>query len=127
MAVEFNHTIVKVRDKHEAASFFADVLGLAPATAYGPFLELKMSNGVSLDFADTEGDAVPTHFAFLVSEADFDDILGRIQDRGIDYWADPFKREPNSFNTEDGGRGLYWEDPNGHYLEMITRPYGSGA
>ena len=81
---------------------------------------------VSLDFADDHGTVHPQHYAFLVGEAEFDEILGRIRERGLTYWADPFERQPNEINTEDGGRGLYWQDPNGHVLEIITRPYGSG-
>lgn len=125
MAVQLNHTIVRVRDKHEAADFFADILGLPPATPYGPFLVLNTANGVSLDFADDHGAPVPTHYAFLVTEDEFDDILARIRSRGLDYWADPSHRRPGQINTNDGGRGVYWDDPNGHILEIITRPYGS--
>ena len=124
MSVQFNHTIIKVRDKAEAAKFFAETLGLGPVTSYGPFLCLETANGVSLDFADTEGDPVPIHYAFLVSEEDFDAIYGRLRERGIDHWADPFQREPATINHNDGGRGVYWMDPNGHFLEAITRPYG---
>jgi hypothetical protein len=69
----------------------------------------------------------PQHYAFLVSESDFDQIFGRIRDRRLPYWADPGRRRPDQFNTNDGGRGVYWEDPSGHVLEIITRPYGSGT
>jgi extradiol dioxygenase family protein len=86
-----------------------------------------MSNGVSLDFSDEHGPVRPQHYAFLVSEAEFDDIFERIRERGLPYWADPGRRRPGEFNTNDGGRGVYWEDPSGHFLEIITRPYGSGA
>jgi catechol 2,3-dioxygenase-like lactoylglutathione lyase family enzyme len=127
MAVQLNHHIVRVRDKEEAAGFFAEILGLPPATRYGPFLELKAANGVSLDFADDHGEPVPAHYAFLVSEAEFDEIFARITQRGLAYWADPFHRQPNAINTNDGGRGVYWDDPNGNSLEIITRPYGSGG
>lgn len=127
MPVQFNHTIVRVRDKHAAAGFFAEILGLPPATAYGPFEVLQMANGVSLDFADDHGDPVPTHYAFLVTEAEFDQILDRITTRGLGYWADPLHRQPNQINSADGGRGVYWDDPDGHSLEIITRPYGSGG
>ena len=126
MAVQLNHHIVRVRDKEEAASFFAEILGLPPATRYGPFLELKAANDVSLDFADDHGEPVPAHYAFLVSEAEFDEIFARIKQRGLDYWADPSHRRPSEINTNDGGRGVYWDDPNGNVLEIITRPYGSG-
>jgi len=127
MSVELNHHIVRVRDKEEAARFFAEILGLSPATRYGPFLELKTANGVSLDFADDHGEPVPAHYAFLVSETEFDEIFGRITERGLGYWADPGHRRPNAINTNDGGRGVYWDDPNGNTLEIITRPYGSGG
>jgi catechol 2,3-dioxygenase-like lactoylglutathione lyase family enzyme len=127
MSVELNHHIVRVRDKEEAARFFAETLGLPPATRYGPFLELKTANGVSLDFADDHGEPVPAHYAFLVSETEFDEIFGRIKERGLGYWSDPGHRRPNAINTNDGGRGVYWDDPNGNILEIITRPYGSGG
>jgi len=124
MTIQLNHTIVRVRDKQESAAFFAEILGLPEPTAYGPFLVVELSNEVSLDFADDHGSAHPQHYAFLVDESDFDDIFERIKQRDLPYWADPFKRRPGEFNTNDGGRGVYWEDPSGHFLEIITRPYG---
>jgi len=127
MAVQLNHTIVSVRDKHESATFLAEILGLADPTPYGPFLIVQVDNDVSLDFADDHGPVNPQHYAFLVGESDFDEIFGRIRDRGLSYWADPGKNRPGEFNTNDGGRGVYWEDPSGHFLEIITRPYGSGS
>ena len=126
MPIQLNHTIVRARDKQESAAFLTDVLGLPPPTTYGPFLVVQVDNEVSLDFADDHGPVHPQHYAFLVDESDFDDIFGRIKERGLTYWADPFRRRPGEFNTNDGGRGVYWEDPNGHMLEIITRPYGSG-
>jgi catechol 2,3-dioxygenase-like lactoylglutathione lyase family enzyme len=126
MPVHLNHTIVNVRDKQEAATFLTDILGLPAATNYGPFRIVQVDNDVSLDFADDHGPVRPQHYAFLVSEDEFDEIFGRIRERGLTYWADPFLRQPNEVNTNDGGRGLYWQDPNGHSLEIITRPYGSG-
>ena len=125
MTVELNHTIVNVRDKNESATFVADILGLSMPTTYGPFLVVDVANAVSLDFIDVE-DVHPQHYAFLVSETEFDEIMGRIVARDITYWADPFKQEAGEINTNDGGRGLYWEEPSGHLLEIITRPYGSG-
>jgi catechol 2,3-dioxygenase-like lactoylglutathione lyase family enzyme len=128
MPVHLNHTIVNVRDKAEAATFLADILGVPSPTSYGPFLVVQVDNDVSLDFVDVgvDGTVHPQHYAFLVSEAEFDEILGRIRVRGLTHWADPFRRHPNKINTDDGGRGMYWQDPNGHMLEIITRPYGSG-
>ena len=84
---------------------------------------MQLDNDVSLDFADDDR-VHPRHYAFLVSEEHFDAILGRIRARGLDFWADPFGRRPRQINTNDGGRGVYWHDPNGHVLEIITRPYG---
>ncbi|MDQ3274002.1 MAG: VOC family protein, partial [Actinomycetota bacterium] len=66
------------------------------------------------------------HYAFLVSDRKFDEIFGRIRERKLSYWADPYHREPDEINTRDGGRGLYFDDPDGHNLEILTRPYGSG-
>jgi extradiol dioxygenase family protein len=127
MAIQLNHTIVHARDKHEAATFLCEILGLPAPVPYGPFLTVACSNDVTLDFADDDASTVPSqHYAFLVEEAEFDDILGRIVERGLTYWADPFHRRAGEINTNDGGRGLYWNDPNGHNLEIITRPYGSG-
>jgi catechol 2,3-dioxygenase-like lactoylglutathione lyase family enzyme len=124
MAVQLNHTIVNVRDKDESARFLADILGLPAPTRYGPFGVVQVDNNVSLDFADDHGPVRPQHYAFLVGEEEFDQILARIVERGLTYWADPFHRQPNRINTNDGGRGLYWDDPDGHGLEIITRPYG---
>jgi catechol 2,3-dioxygenase-like lactoylglutathione lyase family enzyme len=124
MAVQLNHTIVSARDKHEAAKFFTDILGLPEPTTYGPFAVVELANGVSLDFADDHGDVVPRHYAFLVDDAEFDEIFGRIKERRLEYWADPGTNRPGQINHNDGGRGVYWQDPNGHFLEIITVPYG---
>ena len=124
MTVQLNHTIVESTDKREAATFFAEILGLPEPEAYGPFLVLQTGNDVSLDFVDAAGPVHPQHYAFLVGEAEFDDIFGRIKERHLAYWADPFHRQPDEINHHDGGRGVYWVDPNGHNLEIITRHYG---
>ena len=128
MPVQLNHTIVHAKDKHESARFLVEILGLPAATSFGPFLVVQVANDVSLDFAGTDhGPVHPQHYAFLVGEADFDEIFGRIKERALPYWADPFHRRPGEINHNDGGRGVYWDDPNGHTLEIITRPYGSGS
>ena len=127
MSIELNHTIVHVKDRWAASRDVGRLLGLPDATAYGPFAELKLDNGVSLDFMDTEGEVHGQHYAFLVSDDEFDAIFGRIKERGLPYWADPHHTQPNEYNTKDGGRGVYWDDPDGHVLEIITRPYGSGG
>jgi catechol 2,3-dioxygenase-like lactoylglutathione lyase family enzyme len=127
MAVKLNHTIVNVRDKRESANFFAEIFGLSKPKPFGPFLSLEVANEVTLDFCDADYEVEKQHYAFLVSEAEFDQIFGRLQARGLDYWADPRKSEKARINHHDGGRGVYFEDPSGHFLEIITRPYGSGA
>lgn len=124
MTIQLNHTIVYARDKHASATFLADLLGVRKPEPFGPFLVVQVDNGVSLDFIEQEGPIARQHYAFLVSEQEFDLIFGRIRARGLPYWADPGKQRPDEYNTHDGGRGVYWEDPNGHYLEIITRPYG---
>jgi hypothetical protein len=128
MPVQLNHTIAGSRDPVAGAAFLTEMLGLPPATQFGPFQVVETGNGVSIDFMDW-GDAeiVGQHYAFLVTEEEFDEIFGRIQDRGLDYWADPHAHRKGEINRNDGGRGLYWQHPDGHWLEIITRPYGSGA
>jgi catechol 2,3-dioxygenase-like lactoylglutathione lyase family enzyme len=124
MTVQLNHTIVHVSDKTQAAEFFCSILGLPEPVRYGPFLVVECGNGVSLDFADDhQAEFTRQHYAFLVAEYEFDAIKTRIEERGLPYWADPAHRQPG-INTNDGGRGLYWDDPDGHNLEIITVPYG---
>ena len=125
MATQFNHTIVWCSNQDVSAKFLADILGRPAPTRFGHFDVVALDNGVSLDFANAEGPIRPQHYAFLISEADFDAVLGRITERALDYWADPMRRRPGEINHNDGGRGVYFPDPDGHYLEVITRPYGS--
>jgi catechol 2,3-dioxygenase-like lactoylglutathione lyase family enzyme len=124
MSAQLNHTIVRVSDRHASAQFLVEILGLEAPTIYGPFVVVQLSNGVSLDFADDHGAPQPEHYAFLVSETEFDAIHNRIRARGLPFWADPFHRQEGQINTNDGGRGLYWDDPDGHALEILTVPYG---
>ena len=126
MAVQLNHTIVAARDKHASADFLARILGLPAPTVFGPFVMVQADNEVTLDFLDADGGIVPQHYAFLVSEQEFDEIFGRIREQDLPYWADPYHRLAGQINTQDNGRGVYFDDPNGHNLEIITRPYGSG-
>jgi catechol 2,3-dioxygenase-like lactoylglutathione lyase family enzyme len=127
MSVQLNHTIVWCRDKRRSATFLAEVLGLQQPTRFGPFLVVELANGVSLDFHDTDGEIASQHYAFLIGEEDFDQVFARLRERGQDYWADPGQKRAGAINRNDGGRGVYFEDPDGHLLEVITRPYGSGA
>ena len=127
MPVTLNHTIVYCRDKAVSAGFLVDILGLRQPTAFGPFAVVDVANGVSLDFLeldDLRGEVHAQHYAFLVSEPEFDEIFGRLVERGQPYWADPGQRRANEINTNDGGRGVYWLDPDGHILEILTVPYG---
>jgi catechol 2,3-dioxygenase-like lactoylglutathione lyase family enzyme len=87
---------------------------------------VAVDNEVSLDLMEDSDEIHPQHYCFLVSEAEFDQILARVQERELPYWADPAQQRPQSINRNDGGRGVYWLDPDGHILEIITRPYGSG-
>jgi catechol 2,3-dioxygenase-like lactoylglutathione lyase family enzyme len=127
VTVELNHTIVQCRDKQRSAAFLTEILGLPDPVRFGPFLVVEVDNGASLDFDESDGKIARQHYAFLIGEDDFDEIFGRIRDRGLQYWADPFKSRPGEINRNDGGRGVYFDDPDGHLLEVITRPYGSGG
>ncbi|MGD6740372.1 VOC family protein [Streptomyces sp. BH106] len=127
MAVQLNHTIVHSRDSRESAEFLAHILGLEVGDAWGPFIPLDLSNGVTLDFATIPAESIVTqHYAFLVTEEEFDGIFGRIKDAGLTYYADPHRKQPGEINHNDGGRGVYFMDPADHGMEVITRPYGGG-
>ena len=129
MAITFNHTIVAAKDRQESATFFTELFGLPSAQEFGPFLAVTLNHGVNLDYAQVAEDEEirPQHYAFLVSEDEFDAIYGRIREWQLQHWADPRGAHPNEINHNDGGRGVYFQDPAGHYLEIITRPYGSGS
>ena len=124
MAIAFNHTIVASRDQEAGAAFLADVLGLDPPTRFGPFTVVALAHGASLDYL-TSADPESQHYAFLVGDDEFDPIVARLQEREVALWADPRRTRPG-MNTNDGGRGTYFESPEGHVLEILTRPYGSG-
>src|SRR5689334_19893632 len=113
MSVQLNHTIVWCRDKKRSARFLAEMLGLPAPTRFGPFLVVELSNGCSLDFHDVDGPIASQHYAFLIGEDDFDAALGRIQSRGLEHWADPARQRAGQINHHDGGRGVYFEDPDG--------------
>ena len=122
--VKLNHTIVHGRDARESAEFFAEVFGLGPPKPFGPFLGVEVANGVTLDFLSTDEEIQIQHYAFLVSEAEFDAIFRRVLAHGLEYWADPARSQQGKINRHDGGRGVYFADPGGNLLEIITRPYG---
>ena len=123
MAVELNHTIIAARDKTASARFLAEILGLDPPTPFGPFMCVETANGVSLDYADRVVPFEIGHYAFLVTEDEFDAIFVRVTGRGLRYWADPGHTQEGVLN--DHGRGFYFEDPSGHNMEVLTRPYGT--
>jgi catechol 2,3-dioxygenase-like lactoylglutathione lyase family enzyme len=127
MAIDFNHTILSARDSKASAQFLAEMLGLPAPTHWGPFQMVTTANGANLDYMDTDDEITSQHYAFLVSDAEFDEIFARIRERKLPYWADPSQTKLGEINHHDGGRGVYFEDPNGHLLELITRPYGSGG
>ncbi len=124
MSVSLNHTIVHATDAAESAAFFSEVLGLPEAHPFGPFLAVPLDHGLTFDFMTSTEDFTPQHYAFLVTEEEFDQIYGRILERGIEHYPEPHRGRKNEINHNDGGRGVYWCDPSGHFLEIITAPYG---
>jgi len=129
MPIAFNHTIVAARDKRESAEFVSELFGMPRPASLGRFVVVALEHGATLDYMDAaDGEQIhPQHYAFLVSEGDFDAIYGKITSRGLEHWADPSGHRPGEINTNDGGRGVYFRDPAGHFLEILTRPYGSGG
>jgi len=127
MTVKLNHTIVSANDRDGSALFLSEILGLPPPVRLGPFAAVTVGDELTLDFLETEGEVTSQHYAFLVSEAEFDQIFARIRQRHLPYWADPFQTKRGEINHWDNGRGVYFEDPNGHLLEILTRPYGSAG
>ena len=125
MTVTFNHTIVAAKDRSESAKFFRELFELPEAPSWGPFTNVQLDEGVLLQFAELPGvdDMQMQHYAFLVDDDLFDRAYARIQAQGIEHWADPELTRPGHTHTEHGGRGVYFKDPAGHAIEMITRPY----
>jgi catechol 2,3-dioxygenase-like lactoylglutathione lyase family enzyme len=127
MAVQLNHTIIYVREQQASAAFLAQILGLPEPTRFGPF-SVVQTGVTSMDFRSADSDDIrPQHYAFLVTEAEFDEIFRRIKAQNLPYWADPHHEQPNEINHRDKGRGVYFDDPDGHNLEILTRPYGSNG
>ena len=124
MPVKLNHTIVHAKDKRASAAFYAEIFGFAAPKPFGPFLDVETANEVTLAILETHDAIQSQHYAFLVSESEFDQIFGRVKAKGLDYWADPAHKVDGRINNHDGGRGVYFNDPSGNYLEIITRPYG---
>jgi catechol 2,3-dioxygenase-like lactoylglutathione lyase family enzyme len=126
VAVVFNHAIIFAKDRQESASFFASLFDLPDPAAWGPFLSVELGAGGLVQFAEANFAIQPQHYAFLVTEEQFDGIYARILAMGLEHWADPQGAQPGAFNRNHGGRGVYFRDPAGHGIEALTRPYGSG-
>jgi len=127
MSVELNHTIVWCRDKQKSTRFLTDILDLPSPVEFGQMLVVQLANGVSLDFLNSEDLISMQHYAFLIGEDEFDRVFARIRDRELPYWADPGKQRAGQTYGHNGGRGVYFDDPDGHLLEVMTRPYKIGA
>jgi len=123
MPATFNHTIIASRDREESARFFRDLLELAAAPSWGPFTNVLLDGGVLLQFAEPPVEIQMQHYAFLVDDELFDRAYARLVERGVEHWADPQMKRSGETNTEHGGRGVYFLDPAGHGIEMLTRPY----
>jgi catechol 2,3-dioxygenase-like lactoylglutathione lyase family enzyme len=123
VSVEFNHTIVLSKDRKKSAHFLAEILGLEVGAPTGVFLPVTTANGVTLDFLTIDADIPMQHYAFLVSEEEFDEALARLVKARIPIQADPHGNHPRRINRNDGGRGVYFLDPGGHRMEVITTPY----
>lgn len=124
MTVELNHTIVHATDPAVSARFLADILGVEARPRWGPFFPVEVGNGVTLDYMADGGGFTPQHYAFLVDEDEFDAAHARMLAAGASTWADPGRSIPGEINHHYGGRGVYFDDPDGHLLEILTRPYG---
>ncbi len=130
MAITFNHTIVAAKDREESATLLHRAVrpAQAPRSSVRSWRSTSTTGSASTTRRSAEDEDIrPQHYAFLVSEDEFDAIYGRIRERGMQHWADPRGSRPGEINHNDGGRGVYFQDPGGHYLEILTRPYGSGA
>ncbi len=123
MTIELNHIIIPAKDPRASAKFLADILGVKMERTWGHFVPLRTQNGVTLDFAEDD-DFRPQHCAFLVSEAEFDASLARLEKSGAPFYANYRREGRGEINHLYGGRGVYFDDPNGHLFELITRPYG---
>lgn len=124
MTVQLNHTIIWCHDNRRSSRFLANLLDRPEPTTFHHFEVVELDNGVSIDFMEKEGAVAAQHYAFLVDDATFDHGFARVQELGLTYWADPARSRPGEINTHDGGRGVYFEDLDGHFLELITTPYG---
>ncbi|GGO37222.1 VOC family protein [Deinococcus humi] len=122
MPIHFHHVLLAAHDKAEAATFLAWLFGLNAPTFWGPFATVYLEDGTHIQFAKPETESIQMqHVAFLVDNRTFDEIYGRMLTSQLDHWADPQMTLPGQVNTHHGGRGVYFKDPTGHGLEIITR------
>ncbi|MFF6829764.1 VOC family protein [Streptomyces longwoodensis] len=122
--VQLNHTAVHASDRYLSAEFIAAILGLRVGAPFGPFLPVDLGNGVTLDYCEKRDEPIQSqHYAFLVPDGQFDAVLARLEAVGITYYADPAHTDPGRVNDLFGGRGAYFDDPDGHNMEIMTRPY----
>lgn len=126
MSVTLDHTIVHVRDAAATADFLVRMLDLPPWTRLAHFTVVQVGE-TSLDLIETDGEIASRHFAFRVPEAAFPGVMDRLTAEGRPFWADPFRRHPGRINTWDDGLGVYFDDPSGHLLEVLTRSYTSAG
>lgn len=120
MTITLNHTIVPAHDKEASAQFFARIFGLKVEAPLGHFAVVHVNNTLTLDFADSE-EFESHHYAFHVSDEEFDTIFARVKEAGLEYSSDPMHQNKGQINHRQGGRGFYFLDPNGHNLELLTR------
>ncbi|MFC4498667.1 MULTISPECIES: VOC family protein [Streptomyces] len=123
-SVQLDHHAVYATDRRLSAEFLAAILGLAVGAPFGPFLPVDLGNGVTLDYYEKRDEPIQSqHYAFLVPEEQFDGMIARLEAVGVTYYADPHHTEPGRTNQLFGGRGAYFADPDGHNIEILTRPY----
>lgn len=127
MSAELNHTIVMCRDKASSAAFLAEVLGLPAPARLDPFHVVTLDNGVALDYLETRDEIRSQHYAFLIGDEDFNAVHERVLARMLDIWADPGRRRRGQTYDVAGARGFYFDDPDGHLLEVLARSAGGGT
>lgn len=119
MPIVLDHTIVPAKDKLASAQFFAEIFGLNVKPGDGYFAQVQVNDNLTFDFAD-ETEPQSHHYAFHISDAEFDAIYQRVKSKGLPYGSGPYNHTDGKIYTRRGGRGFYFEDPNGHLLEVMT-------
>ena len=122
MTITLNHTIVWARNKEGAARLFAEIFGLRFADQGGHFAQVRVNDTLTMDFADAKGTVAGQHYAFHVSDSEFDAILQRVKDAGLAFGSGPQSLEDGKLNAWNSGRGFYYKDHDGHVIELMTMP-----